>query len=289
MTSEVKIACIGGSGLYQMEGLKVLDERWVDTPFGKPSDCIMIGELSGQKIAFLPRHGRGHLFAPSQINYRANIFALKTLGVERILSVSAVGSMKEEIAPGDVLLVDQFIDKTTQRNSTFFDEGVVAHVAFADPICPDLFETVYQASKKTKAKVHKGGTYLCIEGPAFSTRAESNLYRSWGVDCIGMTNYQEAKLAREAEICYVTIALPTDYDCWHATEASVDVAMVLKTLHQNVETAKRIIKETVGKISEVRKCPCASALENAVLTDKRQIRPEVIKRLEPIVGKYFKK
>lgn len=285
--SEIKIGVIGGSGLYQMEGLKVLDERYVETPFGKPSDAIIIGELSGKEVAFLPRHGRGHIYSPSQINFRANIYALKTLGVERILSVSAVGSMKAEIAPGDVVFVDQFIDRTQQRASTFFNDGIVAHVAFADPICPDLLETVYQSSRSVPAKVHKGGTYLCMEGPLFSTRAESNLYRSWGVSCIGMTNLQEAKLAREAEICYVTIALPTDYDCWHATEASVDVAMVLEILHKNMATAQAIIKEAVGRIGNSRRCPCASALKDAILTDRNKISAEVKKRLDPLVGKYL--
>lgn len=285
--TNVKIGIIGGSGLYQMEGLKVLDEKWVDTPFGKPSDHIILGELEGEKVAFLPRHGRGHILSPSEINFRANIYALKSLGVERILSVSAVGSMKEEIAPGDVVLVNQFIDRTTQRASTFFGEGIVAHVAFADPICPDLLETVYGATKKTKAKIHKGGTYLCIEGPLFSTRAESNLYRSWGVDCIGMTNIQEAKLAREAEICYITIALSTDYDCWHDSHASVDVAMVVETLNKNIDTAQAIIRQAVGRISKTRNCPCASALQNAILTDRKKISEGAKKRLGLFIGKYL--
>lgn len=286
--TNVTIGIIGGSGLYQMEGLKVLDEKWVDTPFGKPSDCIVLGELEGVKVAFVPRHGRGHLLLPSEINFRANIYALKSLGVERILSVSAVGSMREEIAPGDVLIVDQFIDRTTQRASTFFGDGIVAHVAFADPVCPDLFETVSTAALKTKkAKVHKGGTYVCMEGPMFSTRAESNWYRSMGVSCIGMTNYQEAKLAREAEICYTTIAMPTDYDCWHNSHAAVDVAMVLETLNKNIDTAKAIIREAVGKISGPRGCPCASALQNAILTDRAKISDGTKKRLELLIGKYL--
>lgn len=285
--SDITIGVIGGSGLYQMEGLKILDERYLETPFGKPSDAIIIGELAGKAIAFLPRHGRGHIYSPSQINFRANIFALKKLGVERILSVSAVGSMKEEIAPGDVVLIDQFIDRTRERPSTFFDDGIAAHVAFADPICSDLLEMVYQAARQTQAKVHKGGTYLCMEGPMFSTRAESNLYRSWGVACIGMTNLQEAKLAREAEICYVTIALSTDYDCWHDTHASVDVAMVLETLHKNVATAQTIIKEAVGRIGNTRKCPCANALKSAILTDRNKISAEVKRRLGLIIEKYL--
>lgn len=285
--SDIKIGVIGGSGLYQMEGLKILDELYLETPFGKPSDAIVIGELAGKSAAFLPRHGRGHRLTPSEINYRANIYALKTLGVEQILSVSAVGSMKEEIAPGDVVLIDQFIDRTRERVSTFFGDGIVAHVAFAEPICPDLLETVYQAARQTKAKIHKGGTYLCMEGPMFSTRAESNLYRSWGVSCIGMTNLQEAKLAREAEICYVTIALPTDYDCWHDTHASVDVAMVIETLRNNVATAQTIIKEAVGRLNPARKCSCASALKDAILTDRNKITDEAKRRLAPIISKYL--
>lgn len=285
--SDIKIGVIGGSGLYQMEGLKILDELYLETPFGKPSDAIVIGELAGKSIAFLPRHGRGHRLTPGEINFRANIFALKTLGVERILSVSAVGSMKEEIAPGDVVLIDQFIDRTRERVSTFFGGGIVAHVAFAEPICPDLLETVYQAALQSRAKIHKGGTYLCMEGPMFSTRAESNLYRSWGVSCIGMTNLQEAKLAREAEICYVTIALPTDYDCWHDTHASVDVAMVIETLRNNVAAAQTIIKEAVGRLNPARKCLCANALKNAILTDRNQITDEAKRRLAPIVKKYL--
>ncbi|MBI4124873.1 MAG: S-methyl-5'-thioadenosine phosphorylase [Deltaproteobacteria bacterium] len=284
--ADVKIGVIGGSGLYQMEGLKLLDERYLETPFGRPSDAIIIGELEGQKIAFLPRHGRGHVLTPSEINYRANIFALKTLGVERILSVSAVGSMKEEIAPGDVVLIDQFIDRTRQRPSTFFGEGIVAHVAFADPICPNLLETVMGASKDLNVKVHKGGTYLCMEGPMFSTKAESNLYRSWGVDVIGMTNLQEAKLAREAEICYCTLAMPTDYDCWHATHAAVDVAMVVETLQKNVTTAKQLIQKALRQIGEERRCACATALKDAILTDRSKISAGVKQRLAPIIGKY---
>lgn len=285
--SQVTIGVIGGSGLYQMEGLKVLEEREIETPFGKPSDAIMIGELDGTKIAFLPRHGRGHLINPSEINFRANIYALKTLGVERILSVSAVGSMKEAIAPGDIVIINQFIDRTVKRPSTFFENGLVAHVSFADPVCPHLFETVYQAATTTQAKIHKGGTYVCIEGPMFSTRAESKLYRSWGVDCIGMTNVQEAKLAREAEICYITIALSTDYDCWHETEEAVDVAMVVETLKNNVATAKKIIRQTIKKISKTRDCPCATALKMAILSDVKKVGEGAKKRLAPIVGRYL--
>ena len=285
--TDIKIGVIGGSGLYQMDGLKILDEKRIDTPFGKPSDCVIIGEIDGIRLAFLPRHGRGHWISPSEINFRANIYAMKTLGVERILSVSAVGSMKEEIAPGDVVIVDQFIDRTTRKGATFFENGIVAHVSFADPVCPHLFKTVSQAAQKTKAKVHKGGTYVCIEGPMFSSRAESKLYRSWGVDCIGMTNYQEAKLAREAEICYVTIALPTDYDCWHETAQDVDVAVVIETLNKNVATARAIIKESLAHIASERDCPCASALKVAIMTERSKISQETKERLKIIAGRYL--
>lgn len=285
--SQVKIGVIGGSGLYEMDGLKVLEEKVVDTPFGKPSDAIIIGELDGQKVAFLPRHGRGHMISPSEINFRANIYAMKSLGVERIFSVSAVGSMKENIAPGDIVIVDQFIDRTRNRATTFFEKGIVAHASFADPVCPALFTAAVEAAKKVGAKTHKGGTYVCIEGPMFSSRAESKLYRSWGVDVIGMTNYQEAKLAREAEICYTTIALSTDYDCWHESEEAVDVAMVIATMQKNVSIAKAIIKEAIRQIPATRTCPCGEALKFAIMTDKKKIGPEVKERLKAIVGKYI--
>lgn len=281
------IGVIGGSGLYQMEGLTVLEERFVETPFGPPSDAVIIGELEGKKIAFLPRHGRGHVISPSEINFRANIFALKTLGVAQIFSVSAVGSMKEKIAPGDIVLIDQFIDRTTQRPSTFFGNGLVAHVSFADPTCLRLLDITHKAAQKLKQKVHKGGTYVCIEGPMFSSRAESNLYRSWGVDVIGMTNYQEAKLAREAEICYLTIAMSTDYDCWNEAEGDVDVAKVIETLNKNVEAAKNLIREVLKDLSEKRSCACARALEKGIITDRAKIPSEMKKRLQPIVGKYM--
>lgn len=284
---KTSLGVIGGSGLYEMDGLKILEEKQVETPFGRPSDAIIIGELEGKRVAFLPRHGRGHLISPSEINFRANIYALKTLGVEQIFSVSAVGSMKEDIQPGDIVLIDQFIDRTTQRPSTFFGNGLVAHVGFADPICHRLQDQVYQASQRLGKKVRKGGTYVCIEGPMFSTRAESKLYRTWGVDVIGMTNYQEAKLAREAEICYVTLALSTDYDCWHEGEEDVDVSMILEILNKNVANAKALIRETVKGLSAGRNCPCASALAMALLTDRRKISPETRKRLGALVGKYL--
>lgn len=284
--SGVEVGVIGGSGLYQMEGVKVLDEVFVETPFGKTSDQILLGELDGVKIAFLPRHGRGHLLSPSEINFRANIFALKTLGVENILSVSAVGSMKEEIKPGDIVLVDQFIDRTVRRTPTFFENGIVAHVSFADPVCNRLQKLLVKTAQKEGIRFQSGGTYLCIEGPMFSTRAESKLYRSWGVDVIGMTNLQEAKLAREAEICYTTIALATDYDCWHMTQEPVDVAQVLEIMQSNVETAKLLIRKTLPLLSKSRDCSCPEALKNAIMTSRDKIGPAVRKRLAPIVGKY---
>ncbi|MDO8494355.1 MAG: S-methyl-5'-thioadenosine phosphorylase [Deltaproteobacteria bacterium] len=284
--AKAKIGVIGGSGLYEMEGLKVLEEQWVETPFGRPSDQIVIGELEGEKLAFLPRHGKGHRFNPTEINFRANIFAMKLLGVESILAVSAVGSMKEEIEPGHIVLVNQFIDRTRQRPSTFFEKGIVAHVSFADPVCPRLFEAVYRGTKETKATVHKGGTYVCIEGPMFSTRAESKVYRSWGVDVIGMTNYQEAKLAREAEICYTTIALSTDYDCWKEDE-TVTGEQVMATMKKNVATAKEIIRKSIPHVAGKRNCSCGEALKGAIFTDPSRIETETKKRLAPLVEKYL--
>ena len=282
------VGIIGGSGLYAMEGVRITEEKWVDTPFGKPSDAILLGDLSGTPVAFLPRHGRGHLYSPSEINYRANIYALKSLGVERIFSVSAVGSMKEMIAPGHVVIVDQFIDRTQSRPSTFYEKGIVAHVSFADPVCPDLFQIAAAAGKKVGAVTHAGGTYVCIEGPMFSSKAESKLFRSWGVDVIGMTNYQEAKLAREAEICYVTIALPTDYDCWHETEAPVEVQTVIETLCRNVSTAKALLKEAVENLSATRQCRCGEAMQYAIMTAKDKIDPKARQRLSVIAGKYLR-
>lgn len=286
----LKLAVIGGSGLYAMEGLRLLDEKKVPTPFGDPSDAIIVGELDGKQIAFLPRHGRGHRISPSEINYRANIWALKSLGVEQIISVSAVGSMKEEIPPGDIVVVDQFIDRTQSRPSTFFENGIVAHVSFADPVCPRLAGQVFVAASESSVKVHKGGTYVCIEGPMFSSRAESQVYRSWGVDVIGMTNYQEAKLAREAEICYSTMALSTDYDCWREEEEVVTVMMVVETMHRNVANARKIIRSSLSAIdlSAPRHCLCASALEHAIMTDPKLIPDTARKRLQPITGKYLK-
>jgi 5'-methylthioadenosine phosphorylase len=279
------IGVIGGSGLYEMSGLTGRREETVDTPFGPPSDAFILGTLNGRDLVFLPRHGRGHRIPPSDLNYRANIFGMKTLGVDRILSVSAVGSMKEEIVPGHIVIPDQFFDRTRGRKSTFFSENIVAHIQFADPLCPDLMEVVYDSAREAGATAHKGGTYLCMEGPAFSTRAESRIYRSWGVDVIGMTNLTEAKLAREAEICYVTIALATDYDCWHEEEVSVEA--VIKILQDNVAMAREIIARAVPKIPETRICRCQSALKNAIITNPDAIPPETKKNLRPIIGKYI--
>ncbi len=281
------LGVIGGSGLYELEGLE--DVRWVkvDTPFGSPSDELMVGRLAGKTLVFLPRHGRGHRISPSELNARANIFALKTLGVSRIVSVSAVGSMREEIRPGDIVVCDQFFDRTRGRPSTFFQGGIVAHVHFADPVCPDLSRLLYEAGLEVGASMHWGGTYLVMEGPQFSTRAESRIYRQWGVDVIGMTNLPEARLAREAEICYATLALATDYDCWHETEEDVSIEAVLAVIRRNVSTARSILRRVVDKVDSRRTCACARALENAIVTDPDQI-PERIKRdLEPLVGRYL--
>jgi 5'-methylthioadenosine phosphorylase len=281
------VGIIGGSGLYRMEGVERLEERTIETPFGVPSDAIMLGTLDGREVAFLPRHGRGHRILPHEINFRANIFALKLLGVESIISVSAVGSMKEEIRPGELVVVDQFLDRTKGRPETFFGGGIVAHASFADPVCPRLRRQAVAAARSIGATVHDGGTYVCIEGPMFSSRAESQLYRSWGVDVIGMTNYQEAKLAREAEICYATIALATDYDCWHVGEGPVDVATIVKTLQENVERAQKTIRAMLPAL-EAGDCSCRHALEGAIMTDPKLI-PDVVKqKLGPIVGKYLK-
>jgi len=277
-SSPIDIAIIGGSGLYQMEGLEAIREVRPSTPFGRPSDAILVGNLGGTGVAFLSRHGRGHRIAPTSINYRANIYALKSLGVSRIFSVSAVGSMKETIQPGDLLLPDQFIDRTTQRASTFFDEGVVAHVAFADPLCHSLVSSLQEATHGMGITVHNRGTYVCIEGPQFSTRAESRLYRQWGVDVIGMTNLPEAKLAREAELCYATLALVTDYDCWHETEEDVSVGSILHIMQKNVEVAKRVLAQAVRQVPNGLTCACHTALEHALVTDLHSLTPSIRKR-----------
>ena len=286
---QAEIGIIGGSGLYNMDGLSNIREVRVRTPFGEPSDALIVGTLDGVRVAFLSRHGRGHRMAPADINYRANIYALKTLGVARVISVSAVGSMKETLKPGHVVLPDQFIDLTKRQVSTFFEKGIVAHVAFADPICGALSRTLYQAAQGAGATAHRGGVYLCIEGPQFSSRGESLLYRQWGVDVIGMTNMPEAKLAREAELCYATMALVTDYDCWHSGEESVTVEMILATLHNNVAQAKRILRAAVPAATGTRSCPCGSALQYAIVTAPEKIPAALRKTLQPLIGKYLKK
>jgi len=284
-----KIGIIGGSGLYQMPELQDIEEVVVDTPFGKPSDAFIIGTLENQRVAFLPRHGRGHLFTPTELPFRANIYAMKMLGVERILSASAVGSLREEYAPLDMVIPDQFFDRTRARarESTFFGEGIVAHVGFAHPVCDALGDALAESCKVTDVKVHRGSTYLCMEGPAFSTKAESETYRAWGMGVIGMTNLQEAKLAREAEICYATLALVTDYDCWHPGHDAVTVESVIDYLNKNVRNAQLIMKETVRRLSNSeRTCKCSSALKNAIFTAPHLWPAETRKKLDAIVGKY---
>jgi 5'-methylthioadenosine phosphorylase len=287
--SQAKIAVIGGTGLYGIEGLTGIQEVNIDTPFGKPSDSIIIGKLEGISVAFLPRHGRGHHISPTEVPYRANIYALKTLGVEHIISVNAVGSFKKELKPGDLVIPDQLIDRTRQRVSTFFGEGIVAHIPFAEPFCPDLSRILFEAAKETGATVHAGGTYVAMEGPAFSTRAESRLYRSWGADIIGMTMLPEAKLAREAEICYASIACISDYDSWQEKAEPVRVDIIMDIMHRSIDTAKKIIKVVVARIPEKRDCECASALKTAIITDPKLIPPESKQKLDLLIGKYIKK
>jgi len=285
--AEARVAVIGGSGLYEIEGLSGVREVRPTTPYGSPSDAIVLGELAGVPVAFLPRHGRGHRISPSELPVHANIYALKTLGVEKIISVSAVGSLKEEVQPLDLLVPDQLIDRTKERASTFFGNGVVAHVSFADPFCPDLSAALEKAARQVAPRVHKGGTYVVMEGPAFSTRAESMLYRSWGARVIGMTALPEAKLAREAEICYAILACATDYDCWHENEEAVSVEMVVANLLKNAATSKEIIRRLVPGLGRERKCACASAMKNAVITSKELITQESRERLAPIIGRYL--
>jgi 5'-methylthioadenosine phosphorylase len=282
-----KIGVIGGSGLYAIDGLTELREVEVETPFGRPSDAYILGTLQGQELVFLPRHGRGHRVPPSALNFRANIYGLKALGVEWIISVSAVGSMREEIRPGDLVLPDQFFDRTRTRISTFFDHDVVAHVAFADPVCPVVAQALWQAAEATEATVHAGGTYLCIEGPQFSTRAESQIYRQWGVDVIGMTNLPEARLAREAELCYATLALATDYDCWHDSADDVDIEAILAILQQNVERAQEIIARTVPLLQGERTCVCRTALQQALITAPDMIPASAKERLGLLINPYI--
>lgn len=280
------IGVIGGSGLYNL-GLDNYEEVEVETPFGKPSDKIVIGELKGVKFAFLPRHGRGHRIMPSEINYRANIFALKKIGVTKVLSISAVGSMKEDIPPGCIVIPDQFIDMTKKRENTFFGNGIVAHVSMAEPVCPAFAKVVFDVIKDLQYQVKERGTYLCIEGPQFSTKAESFLWRSFNVDVIGMTNMPEAKLAREAELCYLSLALATDYDCWHEEEGPVSVENIIRVLNENVEKAKNILLNLPNKIGEMGKCNCNSALANAIITDKKFIPQEQLEKLRPLIEKYL--
>lgn len=281
------IGVIGGSGLYQMEALERVRELEIKTPFGKPSDRLIRGRLGDVELIFLPRHGKGHRWLPTEINFRANIFALKTLGVERIISVSAVGSLRQEIAPGHLVVPDQFIDRTTQRPSTFFGRGLVAHVSLADPFCKDLSRILVDAATAAGAQVHGGGTYLCMEGPQFSTRAESHLYRGWGAQVIGMTNLQEAKLAREAEICFATLALATDYDCWNENAGDVEIDHVLTVLKHNVNLAQRTIRRAAANLTALRSCACASALKDAIITEPARIPKKLRADLRPIIGKYL--
>jgi 5'-methylthioadenosine phosphorylase len=288
MNGPVEVAIIGGSGLYALAGLEKYEEINVDTPFGPPSDALIVGELERRQVAFLARHGRMHRLLPTEINYRANVFALKSIGVERILSASAVGSMRERIRPRDIVLVDQFIDRTHQRPVTFFGDGLAVHISFADPICPVVRAAIREAALRNGATLHDGGTYLCIEGPAFSTRAESKLYRSWGVDVIGMTNLQEAKLAREAEMCYATMALVTDYDCWHEDEEDVSVSSVVDNLKANSELAAATLRAAIRSLPDAREsCGCGEALRFGLITPREAVPQKTIERLKPLIGKYF--
>jgi 5'-methylthioadenosine phosphorylase len=285
--AEAEIGIIGGSGLYSMPGLTDVREVKQETPFGNPSDAYVLGILEGRKVAFLARHGRGHRILPTELNFRANIYGFKQLGVQRIVSVSAVGSLKEEHKPLDFVIPDQFFDRTRHRVDTFFGDGIVAHIAFADPVCPQLSTVVENACKNVKVTGKRGGTYLNMEGPQFSTKAESNLYRSWGMDVIGMTNLQEAKLAREAEICYVTVAMVTDYDCWHPHHDSVTVDQIVAVLVKNAENAAKVVRETIATMPAERTCKCGAALAHAILTDRDKIPAATRKKLSLILDKYL--
>jgi 5'-methylthioadenosine phosphorylase len=284
--TRVSIGVIGGSGLYGVKELQSIEEVHLSTPFGEPSDAVMVGRWNGVAVAFLPRHGRGHHIMPSLINARANIFALKALGVEWLISVSAVGSMRVEIAPGDVVIPDQFFDRTVARPCTFFEDGIVAHIGFADPVCTELSDILQVAATRAGGRVHRGGTYLCIEGPQFSTKAESRIYRQWGVDVIGMTNLPEAKLAREAEMSYATLAFVTDYDCWHDTEAAVSVETIVRILQQNATMAQRIIGEALPQIPVDRGSPYRDCLKGAIITHPSMIPTHIRENLAPLIGKY---
>ena len=281
------IGIIGGSGLYAMPGFEKHEEVAVVTPWGAPSENYVVGTLAGRPVAFLARHGRGHRISPSELNFRANIWGMKSLGVERILSLSAVGSLKEEHRPLDFVIPDQFFDRTRGRVSTFFGDGLVAHISFADPVCPQVAAVAHESCLAAGVSVTKGGTYLCMEGPAFSTKAESNVYRSWGMDVIGMTNLTEAKLAREAEICYATVAMVTDYDCWHPEHDAVTVDQIIATLMKNAENAAKVVAAAVARMPEKRECRCGSALSHAIITDRKAIPESTRKKLDLIVGKYL--
>ncbi|MGH7842886.1 MAG: S-methyl-5'-thioadenosine phosphorylase [Candidatus Binataceae bacterium] len=282
------IGVIGGSGFYQMPGLELVEQIELKTPFGAPSDAYYRGRIGEAEVVFLARHGRGHRILPSELNYQANVYGMKLLGVGRLVSVSTAGSMKEAIAPGDLVVVDQFIDHTYQRRPTFFGDGIVAHVSLADPVCADLSRTLVESGRAGGAKVHAGGTYLCIEGPQFSTRAESHLYRAWGVDVISMSAMQEARLAREAELCYATLTLVTDYDCWHQSAGPVDIGEILRVMRLNVEKAQSAIANLAAALAGARrKCGCGAALKDAIITDRRSIPAAVVENLRPIIGKYL--
>jgi 5'-methylthioadenosine phosphorylase len=284
---KIKIGVIGGSGVYNIEGIKEVKEVKVNTPFGEPSDAIIVGRLDNRQVAFLPRHGKGHRITPSEVNSRANIYALKSLGVENIISISAVGSLKEELKPRDIVIPDQLFDRTKNRVSTFFGEGIVAHISFADPFCKVLGDILYKGAKENGVPVHQGGTYVCIEGPQFSTRAESHVYRKMDFSIIGMTNLPEAKLAREAEICYATMALVTDYDCWHV-DNEVTLDMVMENLMKSIESAKAVLKSVISKVPDTRNCECSTALARAIVTQKDLIPAKREKELDLIIGKYIK-
>ncbi|MDE3160786.1 MAG: S-methyl-5'-thioadenosine phosphorylase [Acidobacteriota bacterium] len=284
---KAEIGIIGGSGLYSMPGFETQEEVHLETPFGRPSDNYVLGKLGGHRVAFLARHGRGHRLSPSELNFRANVYGMKSLGVERIISLSAVGSLKDEHHPLDFVIPDQFFDRTRGRVSTFFGDGLVAHVSFAHPVCPELSLVVADACAATGVNVTRGGTYLCMEGPAFSTRAESLVYRSWGMDVIGMTNLQEAKLAREAEICYVTSAMVTDYDCWHPDHDAVTVNEIITHLVKNAENACKVVAQAVAKIPAARSCQCGSALSHAIITDRKMVPEATRRKLGILIDKYF--
>ena len=286
---QAEIGIIGGSGLYSMPGLTDIREVALQTPFGDPSDAYVLGTLEGRKVAFLARHGRGHRLLPTELNFRANIHGMKQLGVERILSISAVGSLKEEHKPTDFIIPDQFIDRTFHRASTFFGDGVVGHIAFGDPICPEVAQAINGSCRQVGVTGKMGGTYVCMEGPQFSTKAESNLYRSWGADVIGMTNLQEAKLAREAEICYATMAMVTDYDCWHPDHDAVTVDQVVKVLTTNAGNAVQVMKHAVSLVPKERKCRCGSALQYAIMTDPQKIPAATRQKLSLLLDKYLGK